>query len=225
MPKCPKPPRRKKKQGRGLSRTSEIKRTKALEGGKPLRPISKKREVWLEENNLPLSTFGRPIGKDRLQKQGMRWFRSRKPWTTVRRLTAATSRKLRSVLKRIGERGRRLTPDDLKWVAEVQGIWETCIITGARPGEGRWTVDADHCYPKQRHGHLRHNTANGVLLRHDIHMLAHRESKFRAALKAIADEALAAQRGDRLPVTRGEALGIVLRIFPKIRQYLEREAS
>jgi hypothetical protein len=201
-----------------------LKRTTKLEGGKPLRQVSEKRARRLQAEGLPLTTFGRPDPMKRLKQNGMRWLRSTKPWVRVRRLTASTSPKLARTLKRIGRRGKVLERLDRAWGAQIRAIWGSCIITG-ETGQGWLPVDPDHCYPKRPNPHLRHNPANGVLLRRDLHAEAHKDAGFRNALKKVADEALAATVGTRPPVTRLEAREIIFRMAPQIQVHARPEVS
>jgi hypothetical protein len=214
----PKPPPSQKSKGGGL------KRVKALEGGKPLRQVSEKRARRLAAEGLPLTTFGRRNPKDRLQKR-MRWHRSTTAWKQPRRLSADSSPKLRKALKKIGRRGRRLLPGDREWSATVRAYWGSCILTG-ETGEGFWPVDPHHCYDKSTDGALRHNPANGILLRRDLHTMADEYPELHQACQRVADERLSFAQGHRdRDVSRREARSLILQMAPKVRKYMRAEES
>jgi hypothetical protein len=220
MPAYPKPPPRQKKQGGGLKRTSQ------LVAKKEMRQVSERRRRKLEAAGIPLngSTFAQPSGVQRMKRVGT-YVRNGKPFRKARAVPK-WGEKARRVLRKVGDRGRRLALLDAAWVAKVREDQVACIITGAVPGQGLLPVDADHAYPKQAHPKRRHDPTNGNLLRRDLHELAHRDAAFRKALQRVADERLSyAQRHRDRPVTRSEARSIIFQMAPKVRKYMRAEES
>lgn len=206
----PKPPKRPKKQGGGLQRTSALSQ------------VSKKREKWLKENDMPITTFGRRKPADRLQKR-MRWHRATTAWKQPRRLDLADRPKIRKALAKVGPRGRRIEAALRPWRDAVWEQWGACPITGATR-ESR-TAHCHHCYDRPIRPEWVAEPWNGIPLRWDVHLLVDHYPEFHEALQFVADMNRAAHEGKRKPLTRAEVVSIILERAPKVRKYMRQEES
>lgn len=167
------------------------------------------------------------VGKGTLKrtKPGLRRPGKRKGQTFwVSSAGAAWSARKRKPLRllSLSENAKERRRLDAAWVERVWAVWGSCIITGAVKG-GFWPVDAHHCFDKSIRPQWRHDLANGILLRRDIHGMVDNDPDLHRACQEVADECRAAHDGRRPPVSRLEAREVIFRMAPKMRKYANPE--